>query len=159
MSRAQQEEYIKIIKDECSKVSLDPDLFCAIVNAESNWDPDAIRYEKGYPYLSNPSRWSSMASISIATETVLQQLSYGLCQIMGANARVLSYDKPLMNLLDPHENIRIGVEFFKKRCDIHKDIKDKISSYNAGSPIKKDGVYFNQAYVDKVYKYYSQLKT
>lgn len=152
------QEYMDFIRATSLKVSIDGDLFCAIVNAESAWDPNAVRYEKGYPYLYNPSRYASIENITIATETVLQQMSFGLCQLMGANARAAGYAKPLMTLFDPFNNITAGVDFFKKRCNVHQDIKDKISSYNAGSPIKKGDTYINQGYVDKVYTYYLELK-
>ena len=147
------EEYIKLIKAECAAVNLDSVLFCAIVNTESSWNPDAMRYEKNFDYIWRPAQFAATLGISADTEITLQRFSYGLCQIMGANLRSFNIQDPLFKALDPAINIKYGVNFFKKQCDLHKDIKDKIASYNSGSPIKlPNGNYANQQYVDTVLK-------
>lgn len=153
-------EFVAMIKAECALQNVnDTDLFCAIVNQESAWNPNAVRYENNFMYFWEPNKHAALEKISIETETILQKISFGLCQVMGANLRWLGYDKPLMTSLDPKTNIELGVQFFKKRCDIYKEIKDKISSYNSGKPKKREGgTYINQGYVDSVYAFYQGLK-
>lgn len=150
-------EYVAIIKEECEKNNIDPKLFCAIVNTESAWDPMAVRFENGFVYFWKAKDYAEKEKITVETETVLQKISFGLCQIMGANARSMDYDEPLMTLTDPRKNIEVGVKFFKKRCDKYPDINDKIASYNAGTPKKFGDRYSNQAYVDKVHSFYLSL--
>lgn len=151
-------QYTSIIDQECKALNIDADLFTAIVNTESAWRPSAIRYEENFSYLWHPQDHADAEKITLETETVLQRMSYGLCQLMGANARWLGYDLPLMTLLAPATNIKMGVRFFAQRCNQYSSIQDKISAYNAGTPRKKDGVYVNQPYVDRVFGFYSNLR-
>lgn len=151
-------QYASIIEQECKALNIDADLIMAIVNAESAWNPNAIRYEENFNYLWHPQDHAEAEKITLETESTLQRMSYGLCQLMGANARWLGYDKPLMTLFDPATNIKMGVKFFAQRCNQYSSIQDKISAYNAGTPRKKEGVYINQPYVDRVYGFYSDLR-
>lgn len=151
-------EYLAIIQAECKAHNIDPDLMSAIISLESGWRPKETKYEINYKYLWHPEHYAEAENNTVEVETVLQKTSFGLCQLMGANARWLSYEAPLMTLFDPAINIRLGVKYFAQRCSQYSSIQDKIAAYNAGTPRKKDGVYVNQLYVDLVLGYYSDLK-
>lgn len=155
---SKKDDYIKIVRRECETLKVDPALLCAIIDTESNWRPNAVRYEKNFRYLWLPAKYADQENITLETETILQRMSFGLTQIMGANLRWMDYEDPLMTSFDPEKNIIFGVKFFKNRCDKYDDIKDKISAYNAGSPIKNGDSYKNEGYVDKVYKAYKEFK-
>lgn len=148
-----------IIVKETKRLVEDPDLIIAISGVESNWNTMAMRYEKNWSYLYRPEYYAKKLFITKDTESQLQMFSYGLCQVMGSVARELGFDGHLPQLLIPE----FGVEFAVKKIIAlrkkYSDLGDIISSYNQGSPRKKDdGSYVNQPYVDKVMKNLMQLK-
>lgn len=151
-------EYLAIVEAECKALGVESDLMSAIISLESGWRPNETKYEPNYKYLWHTEHYAEAENNTVEVETVLQKTSLGLCQIMGANARWLSYEAPLMTLLDPAINIKMGVKYFAQRCNHYGSIQDKIAAYNAGTPRKKDGEYVNQLYVDRVLGYYSDLK-
>lgn len=152
-------EYYSFIKTECAKQGLEPELIAAIVQTESAWSSNAMRYEPKYPKTWNAQKYATALKISLDTETVLQKMSYGLMQVMGANLRWLGFEGPLPQALDPEISLKYGCLLFKKMCDSYADLMDKIAAYNAGTPRRlTDGSYANQKYVDKVYTVYKDLK-
>lgn len=127
------------ISSSAQKYNVEPALIRAHIKAESNWSPSASRYE---PHLND--------------------YSFGLMQVLLRTAREQSGNAKLTTeqLLDPQTNIDIGTKYVAYQLKRYKgNIKDAISAYNAGSA-KKVAVdtYSNQAYVDKVHRYYTLYK-
>lgn len=158
-SISMKDQYISLVKEVCSKEGVDADLFCAIIAHESSWNPDALKYDPEYQSLKLPVAYAKKLAITLETEAQLQKISWGLCQIMGATARWCGYEKCLTHLLEPRDNIEVGVSFFKNSANKYPEIKDKIAAWNTEN-FRKDatGLYSNQTYVDMVYAIYSDLK-
>ena len=130
------------------------EIIAAMIEVESGGSAHAMRYEPNYQWLVAPGRFVNRNN-SLETEMALQRFSYGLLQIMGANARALGMEMPLIRLTDPFVGLRYALKHLialAKKYDY--DWLDVISSYNQGSPRKKrfDDTYKNQTYVDKVSK-------
>lgn len=143
----------EILKQRCEKHRCPYDIMRAIVTVESHWDPHAVRYEKNYKYLFYPRKYAVLLNIPYTTEKILQQMSWGLGQVMGGTAREMGYNGPLPRLSDPAIGLEYACIYFHKRCNQYYTLKEKISAYNAGSPrFTEDGAYVNQDYVDKVIK-------
>lgn len=154
-------EKLLIAKTKELGASLYLDLLRAHIQIESNWDPSAIRYEPNFKYMCTPEIFAKKNRISLDTEKNLQKFSYGLFQVMGCVIRELGYEDLLLTAQDPAKNMEIGIKYYLKRCVKYPDITDRISAYNAGSPLRKQGPgakgYVNQAYVDKVLAEYHRL--
>jgi hypothetical protein len=150
-----QDDWHKILCSMCIKADVDPIIFGSIITIESAWNAKAIRYEPNFIYLETPQVYSLKNAISIDTERALQRFSYGLCQIMGANARSVGFEDKLMDLLDPMLNLEYGIKFFAKRCGEYVYAQDQAAAWNYGS-IKRiaGGYYINQGYVDKFNQVY-----
>lgn len=131
-------------------------LALAIAKVESNFNPNATRYE---PHLKTS--------------------SYGIFQILETTAKTLGWKKPIIYLkhplLDPETNIKYGIMHISNLLRKYKNIEDVIASYNMGIPRKASETtphiekifgkprlgwkYANQPYVDNVlrwYKYFSK---
>lgn len=152
----------KEIKENADKFKLDPCLVAAIVYAESNFDPCAMRFEENYRWLYKVKFFASLAKISIDTETAMQKFSYGLMQIMGAAAKERGYHGFLPELCTrPELGLYYGCMHFQKGLKRYGyDVESAIAAYNAGSPIvdKETGKFINQKYVDKIMSKYEEYK-
>ena len=123
---------------------LEPSLVMAIVKCESNGDPWAVRYEKGYKWLSTFDLRPHICSYN--TEVVLQQTSFGLMQVMGANFREYGYADWLNKVSsDIAWQLRAGCLMLSQLLRRYKTVDKAISAYNAGSPTDS-----NKQYVRKV---------
>lgn len=130
---------------------VDTDLVCAIVGVESSWNVWAVRYEPLYAYLETPDEWAHKAGVDTPTEIINQKMSWGLMQVMGGVARQYGFTKVLSMLCDPALGLQFGIEHLKSKIRLYGACEnDVISAYNAGAPLKKDGKYKNQDYVDDV---------
>lgn len=126
-------------------------LLGAIAMAETGGDGYKCRYEPAYKYLFNVKEFSSDLGITLATEEMHQKTSWGLCQVMGANARENGFDDHLQKLSDPVLGLKYSCLYIKKLVSKYTTQDDIISAYNAGSVIKDtNGSYKNQYYVSKV---------
>lgn len=116
-------------------------------------NPWAMRFEPGF-------RWfvGNVDAMS-ATERNGQQTSWGLMQVMGAVAREYGFTGWFPKLCDPSLGVHYGAQHLKKFYARYGNWHDTIASYNAGSPVKIDGRYRNQAYVDRVLRHWDQLET
>jgi soluble lytic murein transglycosylase-like protein len=121
-----------IVVKEAKANGLEPSLVWAVVLTESTGDPWAVRYEKGYRYLYSPAHVRPEIC-SIATETVMQQCSWGLMQIMGATARELGFRGWLSELCRPENGIAYGCKYLAKQIK-RFGYEKGIASYNSGSP-------------------------
>lgn len=142
--------------------NLDPDLIFSIISVESGWNAYAMRYEPAYRWLYYPRMFAEKLAITEFTEEHLQKFSYGLMQIMGAVCREYGFEKELVRVIEPENNLNIACKFIKKLFDKYGNENDVISAYNQGSNKKtKTGSYLNQLYCDKVHSFlrsYRRLK-
>ena len=131
---------------------IDRSLVMAIIEQESGWRDDAIRFEPAYSWLLAPETFADKNHISVNTERALQRFSVGPMQVMGAVCRELGYDGNLSLLAaDPSATIGYGVKHLSRLNKRYPKEADTISAYNAGSPRQNiTGAYSNQAYVDSV---------
>lgn len=146
----------KILVDASKFAGIDPLLAIAIAEVESAGDPCAVRYEPGWKYHYNVENFAKMCRITEATEHMLQACSFGIMQVMGTVARELGFEESLLKLADPRLGAKYGCMKLAKLFKVLKSVDDVIAAYNAGSPIKRDGKYINQGYVDKVRKLYGR---
>lgn len=129
---------------------LPANLVRAICETESARNPWAVRYEPSYRWLVGVNR--------SPTETVMQQCSWGLMQVMGGVAREYGLTGWLSQLCDPAIGLAYGCRHLKRYYDRHQNWRDAIASYNAGRPITTpDGSYINESYVQKVYQSWMRL--
>lgn len=141
------------LKQECDHFDLKINIIESIIQTESNWNPWVIRYEKEFYHFLHPLKYGAQNHITTASETISQQISWGLGQVMGGTARFMGFEGPLTSLLDPKINIHICCLYFAKNCKKYAKLEEQIASYNSGSVIynqKKELI--NQQYVDKVLK-------
>jgi soluble lytic murein transglycosylase-like protein len=144
---------VKII---AKNFNLPLELVLAVIWQESHGRMDAMRFEPSY--FSNkairtitPEKFAKYNSISQETEEALQCFSYGLMQIMGVNARKLSYYGHLASLLSTYTSVHLGCELFRIHWINDSDTEDALAIYNGGSCRKSpSGKYNNQEYVDSV---------
>ncbi len=144
----------KIIIDAAKFASIDPLLALAIAEVESGGDQFAIRFEPGWKYHYNVDNFAKLCKISEDTERMLQACSFGIMQVMGTVARELGFEESLIKLSDARIGAKYGCLKLSKLFKILKSVDDVIAAYNAGSPLKRDGKYINQGYVDRVRKFY-----
>lgn len=147
--------YGTLIDQAARRHGLEKELVEAVIAVESSFRPDVARYEEGYRWLLTPARFAKEQRITDSTETVLQQTSWGLMQLMGATARELGYRGFIPNLCNPETGIHWGCLHLRRLIKRFDDVWDGVAAYNAGSPRRvEDGSYVNQGYVDKVRRSY-----
>lgn len=146
------------IQTTATITQLDPDLIAAIVMTESAGNRYALRYEEHWRYFLYTSEYAMKLGITELTERRLQCFSYGLMQIMGSVARELGFADSLIVLMDVEKNLLYGSLKLKQFISRWKSIPDAVSSYNQGGPVRdsKGLGYRNQAYVDRVMRFYDQ---
>lgn len=131
--------YDDIIQSAAKQFYLDPDLIRAFIKTESNWKPDATRYE-----------------------AKLNDTSYGLMQILLGTAKWVGDNASITaeQLANPTVNILLGAKYLRYLVDKYNGkLEDVIASYNAGKPyMASTGKYTNQSYVDKVLGYYKMYR-
>lgn len=153
---------------------LDPALVAAIVRQESAGNPDAARHEPGYRYVVDvetgrpfrtlteaelvmdraPAGFRGISPCSASTEWVFQRTSWGLMQVMGANAREHGCKTAFLTaLLDPTEGVEWGCRFLADLQRRH-DVTAAVSAFNAGRPL--DANY--ESYVVPVLRFWEQFK-
>lgn len=131
--------YDDIIESAAKQFSLDPNLIRSFIQTESNWDPNATRFE-----------------------AKLNDTSYGLMQVLLGTAKWVSGNPNLTSaqLLQPSVNILVGSKYIRYLADTWGgNIEDTIASYNAGDVyMTPAGDYTNQSYVNKVMGYYQSYR-
>ena len=136
---------------------LEHHLMFAFAFHESNFEAAITRYEPGWKYFYKTKDFAEVLLTTEDTEKVHQATSWGLMQIMGTVARELGYEGHLPALIDPLLNLTYGVKKIRLLRKKYSDINDIISAYNSGNPIKNNGIYINQKYVDSVYRRLSNI--
>lgn len=141
---------LDLIRQIASQVGVYPNLAVAIAQVESGLVASRVRYESHWPHFVAPALFAKKLGISVETETQLQKFSWGMMQVMGAVARELLYDGHLTELIRPETGILYGCRKLKNLSARWPMRDDLIAAYNAGSPIKENGVYKNNNYVKNV---------
>ena len=128
------EDYTTLILKECASQNLSnySDLIRAMVAVESEYNPNAMRYERNYVHLYQEANFAKIQKITLETEKALQRFSYGLGQLMGASCRWLGFSGHLPKLLDPEINLFWMCRYFKKVCSPQVYTNDQIAVYNGG---------------------------
>lgn len=145
------------IQNESINQKVPVELIVGIIQTESAGDPFAMRFEPNYSYLVNYVVYAKQCNMSPDTEKMLQKSSFGLMQVMGGKSRELGFQKSLLELFIPENNIKYGVSLLKNLMDRYHDRPNAqdyvISGYNLGSALLKEGKFINQNYVDTVKKW------
>lgn len=124
---------------------LDPVLVAAVVEQESGWRPEATRYEEHYRWLVVPAEGCGLEDS--AAELRGQRTSWGLLQIMGANARSLGLSGPFEALLRPGLGLEYGCRYLAQQLRREGgNVRRALSRYNSGSPASEAGL----RYADQV---------
>lgn len=139
-------ELLALIQAHPDRDRLPVECVLAVCTVESSCNPWAYRYEPGY-------RWTVGASIT-QNERIGQMTSWGLMQVMGGVAREHGFKGWFPELCEPSTGLRYGMLHLRKFWAKYHNWADVIASYNAGHPVTVNGVYANQAYVDKVLKWW-----
>jgi soluble lytic murein transglycosylase-like protein len=85
-----------------------PELVCAVVEQESNWNPWALRYEPAF-YERYVQPQLSRGAIANETEARSRAFSWGLMQVMGQVAREQGFASPsIAALCEPATGLDIG---------------------------------------------------
>jgi len=84
-------EIVALARTTASAHGLDPALVCEVVEQESAWDADAIRYEPAF-------RTRYVAPLELPpTEEIARSISWGLMQVMGQVAREHGFQRPFLS--------------------------------------------------------------
>lgn len=149
-------EIKELIKIKSTKYNLDPDLVLAHVMVESSGNSNSTRYEPAFykTYIKNNiSKWKITLK-----EAKDRATSFGLLQLMGQVAREFGFAGNLSELLIPETGLEWGC---RKLSKCYKDYPGDagIASYNCGTPrLLPNKKFKNQEYVEKIKKYYNQIK-
>ena len=117
------DELVALAKAKATEHGLDPALFCALVETESDWYTSwASRYEEGIQaplHRPHQKRGRRFGSTSYATEREHRSTSFGLCQVMGQVARELGCKLPSLvhRTVHPEIGLEYGAKRLKKAMD------------------------------------------
>lgn len=147
-------ELTELITSHPDRGDLPVALVKAICMKESSFREWAHKPEDHY-------RWLVGDKLTMgATERSGQKMSWGLMQVMGANARESGFTGTFLSeLCDPYVGLKYGMLYLRRLHKKYGDWHDVISSYNAGSVRRRetDKKYENQeVYVDIVLKYWRE---
>ena len=146
------DELLNLIREYAKKYGIDPAIVYGICQTESNFDQYACRYEPDYQYIENTAIHKP-ASSTHQTERFFQKCSWGVMQVMGGVFRQYQYRGWLSKI---PENLHIQLDYGCRHLSskINRYGLDRgILSYNSGSPVKRNGRYINEKYLEKVLKY------
>ena len=108
-----QADMVNIARATATDEGLFPELVCAIIEQESDWNPWAIRYEPGFfEHYVKPLLDSTTISV---TEAQIRAISWGLMQTMGQSVREIGFNGPMASLCDPQTGILWGCKLFTKK--------------------------------------------
>lgn len=150
------------------KYGIDANVILAIAHVESALDQYAVRFEANYKWTVTVERYAKLLGITAATEQVLQRMSWGPMQLMGANARGFGFEGHLTQLAgDVEAAMDLSVQFLQQRYKLNEpDMRairgwsePAIAAYNAGSAVRlANGRWANEDYVKRVRKEYDRLR-
>lgn len=131
----------------------------ALIKTESNFNPNACRYEKGYIWLYSVKEIAGIMGASRDTVEMIQKTSWGLGQLMGAIFHENKlYEWPAV-MCELDTNLKYTCEHINKEIRNHNlsfsEPFNVYSCYNAGSVRIIDGRYVNSPAVRNFEKNYS----
>jgi hypothetical protein len=136
----------QIIIEVALRHGLNPAVIHAQARVETELNAWAVRYEPTWRYVCDPAPHAKQNGITVATETTLQMISWGLLQIMGAVARELGFTGPIPSLTVPRIGLRYGCLKMQQLIHKYDQLPLALAAYNAGHP----GTTAGMAYADKV---------
>lgn len=151
--------YAALLAALCKEYSVPYDLALSIIEQESGGSNLCFRHEpkvlKDYELkvfvVESAKFYAKKTGDSFASEMILRASSLGLMQVLGQKAREYGFEKPLIQVCDPENGLRLGLRILSDLLKKYANETDVIASYNAGSPLMKStGFYVNQKYVDEV---------
>jgi len=133
-------KYEEIIQSAAKEYGIDPTMIKAIISVESNWNPNATRWEAN-----------------------IKDTAVGLMQVTTRTAKWVTSNKgiTIVQLKNPNLNILVGTRYLAYLKKKYKSTANMIAGYNAGSPRmskRNPGDYINQTYVDKVRRAYKKYE-
>ncbi len=130
-----------------------PPLVLGLIATESSGNPDAMRFERNYPYPFQPKEHAQALGWTEDTERTLQSFSFGLMQIMLATARECGFNLHPRLLFTPKINLAWGSYHLHALYRRFGTWPDAVAAYNFGHPARTliSGKFKNQDYVDKVF--------
>lgn len=135
--------------------NVDPALIRAFMKQESANSWCAIRVENHL----KRAKWYTRHLTEEEKKDDLAFCSMGLMQVLFGSAKAIGFNGSPLELMKIENSIYYGTKYISQLMKRYDDIDDAISSYNQGSPRKtKDGKYRNQEYVDRVKRYYRDIK-
>lgn len=127
-------EILQCAAETSMRHDLELALVLAICDVESGFDRWAVRFEPRWRWFLSPKTWAKAVRVTERTETICQQMSWGLMQVMGAVARERGFRGDLPSLCDPAAGLEYGCRHLKWNIDRWGNIYDALSAYNAGRP-------------------------
>lgn len=126
-----------VIFEKSKSHGVDPCLIKAVIAAESNFNPNALR-----------------------NEPQIQDASRGLMQVLFATAQQMGYSGAPEGLFDPETNIEYGTRYLKWQLHRYNgQTPFAVAAYNSGTARRRpDGRFINYAYVDRVLGFYDRCK-
>ena len=128
--------YDQLIWQTAGRHGVDPPLVKAIVAAESSFRPTAYRAE---PHIGDA--------------------SYGLMQTLFRTAKDMGYTGTPEGLYDAATSLEFGTRYLAQQLRRYNGkIPYAVAAYNSGTAyVGNDGRFKNQAYVDRVLRFYAQF--
>lgn len=123
-------ELVQLAKVVALKHGLDPTLVCAVIEQESAWDTDAIRYEPAFF-----DRYVLPLNLANATEARGRAFSWGLMQVMGQVARENGYKGRYFTTLcsQPEVGLEVGCTVLRKKLNrANMNIAQGLLYWNGG---------------------------
>src|SRR5690242_20059252 len=145
-----QRELILAARAASASHKLVPELVCAVVEQESNWDQWLNRYEPDFeanpkygPTIASQAHEFSASSLTkFSYETTWQTeiknrcTSWGLMQVLGQVARELGFKEPIPSLCDVSNGLEIGcLELSRKIEEAGGDLHAGLQRFNGGSDL------------------------
>lgn len=140
---ARAKQWMPKAREYAIRQGVDPAIFCALIDRESDWNKDAYREEPNYRWVGDyPNR-------DVATGDA----SYGFVQILYSVARAeagYNDDNP-KGLFDPDINLHLGAVYLKKLLDRSGgNYEDALSRYNSGRPLASAPEHTRTVYVPEI---------
>jgi soluble lytic murein transglycosylase-like protein len=122
-------EFIALARAAAAKHTIDAALVCAVIEQESDWDPQAMRYEPTF-------RMRYVAPLELSpTEEIARSISWGLMQVMGQVARERGFTgKFLSSLCDPAAGVDVGCAVLASKLSAAAgDATQALALWNGGA--------------------------
>jgi soluble lytic murein transglycosylase-like protein len=127
------DELVAIAVATAARHGLFPKLLCGLAERESSWNPWVIRYEHGFYSRYVQKQLDSGALIDM-TEARARAFSWGLCQVMGEEARERGYKGNLAALCDPEMGLEIGAITLTHKLEMAQgNTARALQLYNGGA--------------------------